>query len=237
MYKITHIGSLEKKKSENRAKKIDSTVIRVACETNLTDNAGSLHWRDRYYVLKYQDEGKICQHTIICPEFRDLQRGGEAIVYLPVFLLPRRPYPIEIYLYAIDLYSGNESMSQRTAAEVTRRRFGLKTFSHTTLGRALNKFVQIISEIRVFCNADKASGDVSLSSIECTDDNRLSKADLKIDADKKTKFPTIRSTLNRRKVASSVLGGKASMEGKEDAATFCHTLAKSIFAVHQRFLL
>jgi len=37
-------------------------------------------------------------------------------------------------------------MGQREAAKRTRERFGLKTFSHTTLGRALKKLEKLIKE-------------------------------------------------------------------------------------------
>jgi hypothetical protein len=43
-----------------------------------------------------------------------------------------------VYLYALALYGSAPEKGQRWAAEETRKKFGLATFAHTTLGRALN---------------------------------------------------------------------------------------------------
>lgn len=72
--------------------------------------------------------------------------GGEPRVYLPAYMLPHRPYPLGVYLYAIQLYSSNPSAGQRNVAEETRKLFGLETFSHTTLGRAMSAMAGMIDE-------------------------------------------------------------------------------------------
>ena len=96
----------------------------------------------RRYDRVYQITQENNDYIIICPEFR---RSGkedvERIVIIPEYLLPGRHYPVYIYLYAIDLYSRNSKMGQREAAAKTRNFFGLETFAHTTLGRALKDFV------------------------------------------------------------------------------------------------
>ena len=56
--------------------------------------------RERSYKIKYQHK----EYTVICAEFRDDKNGGEPIFIIPEFLVPGRPYPIYVYLYAIDLY-------------------------------------------------------------------------------------------------------------------------------------
>ena len=61
--------------------------------------------------------------------------------------MPGRPYPIYVYIYGIILYSTNLEMGQREAAEKTRKQFGLETFSHTTLGRAM---IRLESRIKTF---------------------------------------------------------------------------------------
>jgi len=72
--------------------------------------------------------------------------SGESRVYLPAYKLPHRPYPLGVYLYAIRLYSSNPSMGQREVAGETRKLFGLETFSHTTLGRAMATMAEGIEE-------------------------------------------------------------------------------------------
>jgi hypothetical protein len=87
-------------------------------------------FKERIYAL----ECGQAVYEIYCPE---IQEDGVKYLIVPEFMIPGRPYPIYVYLYAIVLYSSNPEMGQREAAEKTRKRFGLTTFSHTTLGRAM----------------------------------------------------------------------------------------------------
>ena len=61
---------------------------------------------------------------------------------IPWFLIPGRPYPIQVYLHACSLYSSNPKIGQRGAAEATRAKFDLKTFSHSTVCRSFRSFEQ-----------------------------------------------------------------------------------------------
>jgi hypothetical protein len=90
----------------------------------------------RFYKITIQHR----VYTVTCPEFRNAGNGTPAIVIIPDFLIPRRPYPVYVYLYAIDLYCQNPRLGQRAAAQATKEHFGLATFAHTTLGRALKAF-------------------------------------------------------------------------------------------------
>ena len=76
-------------------------------------------------------------YIVICLEYRKDEKGYEPVVIIPDFLVRGRRYPVEVYLYAIEIYSGDPEKGQRKAAEETRKRFDLATFAHTTLGRAL----------------------------------------------------------------------------------------------------
>lgn len=69
------------------------------------------------------------------------------MVILPEYLLPRRWYPIQVYLYAINEYCNDGNKSQRKAAEKAIKLFGLTTFAHTTLGRTLKKLYMVIGDI------------------------------------------------------------------------------------------
>jgi len=88
-----------------------------------------------------------CVYEIICYliQYSKEQNANKYLV-IPEFLIPRRPYPIYVYLYAMVLYSSDPKMSQREAAEKTRKRFDLEKFSHTTLGRAMKKLEARIKE-------------------------------------------------------------------------------------------
>lgn len=79
--------------------------------------------------------------TLICPILK--LKDGEKVVVWPSEKLPGRPYPIYVYLYAVATYL-TEDISMRKAAEKTRKKFKLVTFSHSTLSRALKKLRQNI---------------------------------------------------------------------------------------------
>jgi len=105
--------------------------------------AEGLRVDERAYKL---DCGQI-DIQVDCVEIREQENTNkESYLVVPEFLIPGRPYPIYIYLYAIVTYCFNPWMGQREAAKRTRERFGLETFSHTTLGRALKKLEKLIKE-------------------------------------------------------------------------------------------
>lgn len=65
---------------------------------------------------------------------------GTYVTVLPWYLIPGRPYPVQIYLYACELYISSPEIGQRGAAESTRKKFKLKTFSHSTVSRSFRSF-------------------------------------------------------------------------------------------------
>ena len=64
------------------------------------------------------------------------------MIVIPWFLIPGRPYPIQVYLYACAVYSTDPGIGQRGAAEATREKYGLETFSHSTVCRSFKSFEQ-----------------------------------------------------------------------------------------------
>jgi hypothetical protein len=81
------------------------------------------------------------QFSIECPIL--LMDDGSYRMIWPSFLLPNRPYPGFVYLFAIATYISS-SLSQRGAADKTRNFFGLATFDHSTICRFLPKFFPIL---------------------------------------------------------------------------------------------
>ena len=131
----------DKRRIETTSDKVFYVLAPELRQTYLDENAG---FKERTYALQ-------CGRTVyrvVCPEMRRGENpNAGACLIIPEFLIPGRPYPIYVYLYAIVLYSSNPGMSQREAAKKTRIRFDLETFSHTTLGRAMKKLeTQIKSE-------------------------------------------------------------------------------------------
>jgi hypothetical protein len=172
------------------------------------------HIHERRYEIK-------CQHKVyfvICSEFRDDANGAEPIVVIPDFVVPGRPYPIYVYLHAIELYSGNPEKGQRWAAGETRRLFGLATFAHTTLGRALKAFVREIG-----------------GGVKAADGAPAVPADA--GGGKKRSFPSAQATAGLRKQAARFLGGLLGRARREQFVGGICGLARQRHREHCRFLL
>jgi len=168
---------------------------------------------ERVYKLRVQHK----EYAVICPEYRKTKRGIEPIVIIPEFLVPRRPYPLYVYLHGIDLYSNSPEKGQRWAAEETRKRFGLESFSHTTLGRAMKVFLRLMDEE----GAGVTDGDTTESPGNC----------------RAAGFPTVKLTMRARKMAARFLRGISPWAQKIQAVTDCQAIARRRFAEYQRFLL
>jgi hypothetical protein len=226
MYTLTQTEPLE---SDN-----DTIYIVQAPELEEKYQNAGYKKRERSYKLIYQHN----EYTVLCPEYRKDEMGCESIVIIPVFVIPRRPYPVQVYLYAIDLYSSNPAMGQREAAEVTRKHFGLPSFAHTTLGRVLKAFVRIIEESIGF------SGEHSDNEL-CELDgkgaifhaNDAESEEQESDARKRISFPTTQATAEVRKRAARILEGKISWRVPKQFIEACFELAKEWFNKFCRFLL
>jgi hypothetical protein len=168
--------------------------------------------RERTYQLTYLHHA----YTIICLEFK---KETNTILIIPEFLLPGRPYPIYVYLYAINLYSANPDKSQRESADATRKRFGLTTFSHTTLGRALKQFIKKLPS--------EAKAEPSLTATES----------------EKTPphpFPSRQTTRQAREQASQFFQRYSFPQAEASESCFldaCHTLVNKYFKTNQQLLL
>jgi len=166
---------------------------------------------ERRYKLKSQNKDYI----VVCPEFR---KGGEPpVVLIPEFLVPNRLYPVYIYMYAIGLYTNMPEKGQRWAAAETRKRFGLSSFAHTTLGRALKSFV-------------RCTGGEATTAVEDT-------GAVASNGFKDAVFPKVGRTEASRKHAALFLGGMPLWEGKRQFADASLGLAREFFVEYQRFLL
>jgi hypothetical protein len=169
---------------------------------------------ERSYKIKEQHK----EYIVICPEFRDDASGAEPIVIIPEFIVPGRPYPVYVYLYAIDLYSSAPEKGQRSAAEETRKFFGLTTFAHTTLGRALKAFIRVIDECTMTPNE---------TSIETAAGEET----------KPSGFPTVQATETLRKKAASFLECAIAQTGLQQVFTVCCELARKWFTEYGHLLL
>jgi len=117
----------------------------LTSETESTYYTEGLKFQKRMYQLKIGVGIDVYSPEI---SLKDSANGEKHLKYLilPEFVIPGRPYPIYIYLYAIMTYCLNKLIGQREAAKRTQEHFGLKTFSHTTLGRAMKKLEEKIKK-------------------------------------------------------------------------------------------
>jgi hypothetical protein len=144
--------------------------------------------KDRSYKLEC---GQV-EYEVICVEINELDDEKiDRYLVVPEFLLPGRRYPVYAYLYAMGLYSSNPQMSQREAAEQTRKLFGLKTFSHTTLGRAMKKLEKLIKK-------DEQSKSQTEPSVEVQSELMKEDGNTRV-------FPTVGQTRQRREVVAANL--------------------------------
>ena len=222
MYILTPTGGLEK--SEDK-------IFRVqANELDAKYQSAGYQRHERSYKIMHQH----AEYTVICYEYRNDDLSDEPIMIMPDFLLQRRPYPLYVYLYAIDLYSSTPEKGQRWAAEATRKKFKLPTFAHTTLGRALKTFVKIIKETE---KTVEEQGGVAVESAECITTETSENVHCGDDKIKRTAFRTAVSTGALRTAAAGVLGGKLAGESIEKIIEYSLEMARSWFLMHRRLLL
>jgi hypothetical protein len=206
MYILTRSGPLEN--SQNNIYRVEDAAL----EEQYRD-AGYQRYEHSYKIKESYKE-----YIVICPEFRNETMGLEPVVILPEFLVPGRPYPVYVYLYAIDLYSSAPEKGQRWAAEETRKHFGLSTFAHTTLGRALKAFVRGINALK----PGEAESEKTLSD----------------DVSKGTGFPSAQTTeLMRKQARAFFLRGRLVGLQKRQTMAVCCELARERFMAYRRFLL
>ena len=143
------------------------------------------------YQIEYIDN-----HEIVCPRYT--LKGGTEVIVIPWFLIPGRPYPIQIYLYACNLYSTSPSLGQRGVAEATRKKFKLKAFSHSTVSRSFRSFEQC-RELSLENKIGKEFKDSTSETPKLI--GPAAKADAKKDKrpHSEGRFPSVIDTLARRK--------------------------------------
>ena len=94
-----------------------------------------------------QIEYRKKEYEIQIPEIWLPGENNPHMVIFAEYLLSRRRYPLQVYLFALNEYCNDRGASQRDIAKKTRERYGLGTFAHTTLGRALKRLHIIINTI------------------------------------------------------------------------------------------
>ena len=86
------------------------------------------------------------EYEVAYPIVTNRETEGK-IVILPEFVSPHRPYPIYVYIFAVGIYELNPGIPQRAVASLTRKQFGLETFSHSTVCRVRKHFQEIVRDM------------------------------------------------------------------------------------------
>ena len=227
IYILTQTGQLEN--CEDKTFRVEAASLE---EEYL--NAGFQRY-ERSYQLKWQH----MEYTILCPEFRSGEEGSLPVVIIPEFLIPKRPYPIYVYLYVIDLYSANPGKGQRWAAEATRKYFGLETFAHTTLGRALKAFVNSQETAPKATESIGAEPTTNGEKIECTGQEKTSKecAQQNCKQSGDIGFRSTGATRALRKRAAQFLCGSLLSVGLLKCIEIGKAFARKWFKEYGRFLM
>jgi len=170
--------------------------------------------RRDYHTIKYNEQNI----DIVCPCYR--RADGSEVIVIPWYLIPGRPYPLQVYQFACSYYCANPEISQRGAAEATRIKFKLKTFSHSTISRTFRS----LEDAHKASLENRYGEELNISEAESTS---VVSAAPKVKVDKKDKsyktarkthsvirFPSVADTLDRRIVMAGFLP-----KFKEDAKT------------------
>lgn len=112
-------------------------------------------------VCKFFANGK--EKQLNCPMLKTQSNGN--VVLCPSIKIPSRKYPVYVYLYAVALYLSSK-MSMRDVASKVRKKFGLPSFSHSTLSRVLKKLMINADEIEAILILEKASSSSSTTVVK-----------------------------------------------------------------------
>ena len=189
----------------------------------------------RYYKIEYQHK----EYIIECPEFNNDKKDSlpMLIVIIPEFLIPRRRYPVYVYLFAIDLYSRQSQKGQRWAAKITREKFGLSSFAHTTLGRALKSFTKNISAAIKTPPATQSEPEKGEKKERQPHEAAEKENAEQTNKCKRTTFPTVSLTKDLRDQAVEFLKGKLNNSALQKVIESSQAIARAWFKEFHRFLI
>jgi len=155
------------------------------------------------------------------------QKGDkEHSLIIPAFLMPHRVYPVYVYVYAINLYSSSQQLSQRKVAEATRKKYGLETFAHTTVGRAMKALAKTLTETAVMNNETTESTEHE------TGHNEANAGKMR-----KGRFPSVKDTSAIRDTVKSFFYAKLKNRCQEEIKETCDRIAMYWYTQFRRLLM
>jgi hypothetical protein len=164
--------------------------------------------RHHYHGIKYNGQNL----DIKCPGYNLADIGY--VVVIPWYLNPGRPYPVQVYQFACSYYGSNPNVGQRGAAEATRIKFDLKTFSHSTVSRSFKSFEnsrkmalekRYGKEVKI-----NGAGDFVIVMPVLKDaikDDKDADTDISEKSQSERRFPSVNDTAERRMMMTEFLPG------------------------------
>jgi hypothetical protein len=121
-------------------------------------------------------------------------------------------------------------MGQRAVAEETRKRFGLETFSHTTVGRAIKALADRLEKSAI-ANAGSAEVKDETSQAENKHNGHTEPiVDIHM-------FPTVADTQARRKIITSFFNGRLDNHNPQVFKEECERIAICWYSQNNQLLM
>ena len=157
------------------------------------------------------------EYEIVCTEI--WKKGDtEHSVIIPAFLIPHRRYPLDVYVYAINLYCSEPEKGQRAAAKATKKHFGLDKFSHTTISRSMKTMSQILDGGVDTCAQPKA--DSQMAKQETSQQRDISDGTYR-----ERRFPLLRDIQKRRELIVKYFKDKLDAQSRPGLMESCERIA------------
>jgi hypothetical protein len=161
---------------------------------------------------EYQLTTEHGKNDVVCMEI--WKKGDkEHSLIIPSFLIPKRNYPIYVYIFAINLYSSNPKLGQRKVAKETRKEFNLKTFAHTTVGRAMKTLAETLTKTAVENNE-------TVEEKRLTEQNKANTGTIH-----KKRFPSVQDTNTRREMVKSFFYDRLKNRCQQEFKDACDGIA------------
>lgn len=172
---------------------------------------------------RYRIDMGRSEREIVCPEYTTGETDGTAVdnayIVLPWYFLHRRKYPVQIYIFAINLYSKNPKIGQRAVAAATRKEFGLSGFSHSTVCRTFKTLGLSVSK----------AAEMTPTAQPADKNNAIQ--------DKQGRFPSVTDTASRRAAMSEFIRDMAGGSGTDDILGISRTIVSKWYDKHRRLLI
>jgi len=109
------------------------------------------HWAHLGFIITHHSQKVEYMHHGVSITYLKVQnpKTGMSISFLPWFLLPDRPYPVFLYIFAICHYNRADKKSLSQSAAAAGKMFGVKSLNKSTVSRNIKALENIIDISRI----------------------------------------------------------------------------------------